>query len=232
MTKRRSSSLKPLGSFHSAMSRVMLTSCGIQWLAQVARYFSHAHLYLKGTNWLTSVWPLMMRLSAAFTRRVLEAADVTETGVDSVGITGALAPSSNVRVATGTCAVCEMGEGGISIKRLVMPLAKGSGVEGFTSSSQVNINYFPILELSMLCTQTQSVARMQSEFVLCKYKYASVLITDKLRRLDRQRRKTSRRWQPSRLTVVLAQPWQPLRVRSTHLLASPQTPSCVSQLVP
>jgi hypothetical protein len=26
-------------------------------------------LYLKGTNWLTSVWPLMMRLSAAFTRR-------------------------------------------------------------------------------------------------------------------------------------------------------------------
>jgi hypothetical protein len=38
-------------------------------LAQVARYFSQAHLYLKGTNWLTSVWPLMMRLSAAFTRR-------------------------------------------------------------------------------------------------------------------------------------------------------------------
>src|SRR6185437_14981221 len=67
---RRSSSLKPFGSFHKAMSRDMFTSCGIQWLAQVARYFSHAHLYLNGTSWLTSVWPLMMRLSAALTRRV------------------------------------------------------------------------------------------------------------------------------------------------------------------
>src|SRR5574343_1858561 len=67
---RRSSSDRPLGSFHRAMSRDMFTSCGIQWLAQVARYFSQAHLYLKGTSWLTSVWPLMMRLSAALTRRV------------------------------------------------------------------------------------------------------------------------------------------------------------------
>src|SRR5574343_1806621 len=66
---RRSSSESPLGSFHSAMSRFMFTSCGIQWLAQVARYFSQAHLYLKGTSWLPSVWPLMMRLSAALTRR-------------------------------------------------------------------------------------------------------------------------------------------------------------------
>ena len=47
------------------MSRDMFTSCGIQWLAQVARYFSQAHLYLNGTSWLTSVWPLMMRLSSA-----------------------------------------------------------------------------------------------------------------------------------------------------------------------
>jgi len=46
----------------------MLISCGIQWLAQVARYFSQAHLYLNGTSWLTSVWPLMMRLSATRTR--------------------------------------------------------------------------------------------------------------------------------------------------------------------
>src|SRR6218665_84975 len=69
LTIRRSSSVRPLGSFHNAMSRDMFTSCGIQWLAQVARYFSQAHLYLKGTSWLTSVWPLMMRLSAAFTRR-------------------------------------------------------------------------------------------------------------------------------------------------------------------
>jgi hypothetical protein len=65
---RRSSSVRPFGSFQSAMSRVMFTSCGIQWLAQVARYFSQAHLYLNGTSWLTSVWPLMMRLSAALTR--------------------------------------------------------------------------------------------------------------------------------------------------------------------
>src|SRR6185369_3193397 len=68
---RRSSSVRPFGSFHRAMSRFMLISCGIQWLAQVARYFSQAHLYLKGTSWLTSVWPLMMRLSAALTRRAL-----------------------------------------------------------------------------------------------------------------------------------------------------------------
>src|SRR6478752_10543474 len=68
LTIRRSSSVRPLGSFHRAMSRDMFTSCGIQWLAQPARYFSHAHLYLNGTSWLTSVLPLMMRLSAAFTR--------------------------------------------------------------------------------------------------------------------------------------------------------------------
>uniref|UniRef100_A0A494G9Y7 Uncharacterized protein n=1 Tax=Solanum lycopersicum TaxID=4081 RepID=A0A494G9Y7_SOLLC len=39
-----------------------------------ARYFSHAHLYLNGTSWFTSVAPLITRLSAAFTRRVLCAA--------------------------------------------------------------------------------------------------------------------------------------------------------------
>jgi hypothetical protein len=50
LTMRRSSSVRPLGSFHKAMSRFMLTSCGIQWFAQVAKYFSQAHLYLKGTN--------------------------------------------------------------------------------------------------------------------------------------------------------------------------------------
>jgi hypothetical protein len=44
-------------------------------LAQVARYFSQAHLYLKGTSWLTSVWPLMMRLSAALMRRGAAAGD-------------------------------------------------------------------------------------------------------------------------------------------------------------
>src|SRR5690606_13525731 len=70
LTMRRSSSVSPVGFFHKAMSRDMLISCGIQWLAQVARYFSQAHLYLNGTNWLTSVVPLMMRLSAARTRPV------------------------------------------------------------------------------------------------------------------------------------------------------------------
>src|SRR4030095_6224442 len=65
---RRSSSVRPFGSFHNAMSRVMFTSCGIQWLAQVDRYFSQAHLYLKGTSWLTSGWPLMMRLATAALR--------------------------------------------------------------------------------------------------------------------------------------------------------------------
>src|SRR5574343_402845 len=71
---RRSSSDRPLGSFQVAMSRDMFTSCGIQWLAQVARYFSQAHLYLNGTSWFTSVWPLMMRLSATLTRRSVLAA--------------------------------------------------------------------------------------------------------------------------------------------------------------
>src|SRR5690606_33068216 len=42
--------------------------------AQVARYFSQAHLYLNGTSWLTSVLPLMMRLSAARTRPPVSAA--------------------------------------------------------------------------------------------------------------------------------------------------------------
>src|SRR3954468_13631541 len=75
LTMRRSSSVRPFGSFQVAMSRDMFTSCGIQWLAQVARYFSHAHLYLNGTSWLTSVAPLMMRLSAALTRRALGTAE-------------------------------------------------------------------------------------------------------------------------------------------------------------
>src|SRR5262245_46061623 len=68
-TTRRSSSVRPFGSFHSWMSRLMLISCGIQWLAQAARYFSHAHLYLKGTSWLTSALELMTCLSSTVTRR-------------------------------------------------------------------------------------------------------------------------------------------------------------------
>src|SRR5688572_5560673 len=66
---RRSSSVSPFGSFHSWMSRLMLISCGIQWLAQAAMYFSQAHLYLKGTSWLTSALELMTFLSSTVTRR-------------------------------------------------------------------------------------------------------------------------------------------------------------------
>src|SRR4051795_5484883 len=92
---RRSSSDRPFGSFHNAMSRVMFTSCGIQWLEQVARYFSQAHLYLNGTSWLTSVWPLMMRLSEALTRCCWGCAAVV-AGVRAEGA-GTGAPSLSVR---------------------------------------------------------------------------------------------------------------------------------------
>src|SRR6185437_4275323 len=68
LTMRRSSSVRPRGFFHSSMSRCMLISCGIQSLAHPARYLSHAHLYLNGTSWLTSAWPLMTRLSSTRTR--------------------------------------------------------------------------------------------------------------------------------------------------------------------
>src|SRR5882757_10387249 len=68
-TTRRSSSVRPFGSFQSWISRLMLISCGIQWLAQAAMYFSQAHLYLKGTSWLTSAFELMTFLSSTETRR-------------------------------------------------------------------------------------------------------------------------------------------------------------------
>src|SRR3954471_18848691 len=73
LTMRRSSSVRPFGSFHSWMSRLMLISCGIQWFAQAAMYFSQAHLYLKGTSWLTSALELMTFLSSTETRRTLSA---------------------------------------------------------------------------------------------------------------------------------------------------------------
>src|SRR4030065_2809630 len=90
LTRRRPSSDSAVGSFHCAMSRLMFTSCGIQWLAQPARYFSHAHLYLKGTSWFTSVEPLMMRLSDARTRCWLDStgrgagAATSAAGADSL----------------------------------------------------------------------------------------------------------------------------------------------------
>src|SRR4026207_576556 len=62
LTMRRSSSVRPPGSFHSWMSRLMLISCGIQWLAQAARYFSQAHLYLNGTSWLRAAFEVVALL--------------------------------------------------------------------------------------------------------------------------------------------------------------------------
>ncbi|KWV68738.1 hypothetical protein PFLuk1_03418 [Pseudomonas fluorescens] len=68
MTMRRSSSVRPSGFFHRAMSAVMLTSCGIQWLAQPSRYFCQAQSYLNGTSWLRSARQLIMRFSSTATR--------------------------------------------------------------------------------------------------------------------------------------------------------------------
>src|ERR1041385_2478811 len=103
LIRRRSSSVRPLGSFHVAMSRDMLISCGIQWLEQVARYFSHAHLYLNGTSWLTSVWPLMMRFSEAVTRRAdfTTCVDAMEIAGDTCGSECGTARESTACVSTG-----------------------------------------------------------------------------------------------------------------------------------
>src|SRR5699024_6376371 len=68
LSTRRSSSVRPFGSCHMAMSADMLISLGIQWLAQPLRYFSQAHLYLNGTSWLRSARQLMMRFSSTETR--------------------------------------------------------------------------------------------------------------------------------------------------------------------
>src|SRR5689334_11879872 len=87
----RSSSVSPCGFFHVAMSRFMLISCGIQWLAQPLRYFSQAHLYLKGTSWLTSVLALMTRLSSARTR-VFAGAVFSAAGGVGVGCAGVVRP--------------------------------------------------------------------------------------------------------------------------------------------
>src|SRR3546814_3685322 len=60
----RSSSVRPCGSCHMAMSADMPISCGIQWLLHADRYLSQAHLYLNGTSWLRSAWQLMIFLSS------------------------------------------------------------------------------------------------------------------------------------------------------------------------
>src|SRR5688572_33019766 len=85
LTINRSSSVSPCGFFHRAMSRFMFTSCGIQWFAQPARYFSQAHLYLNGTSWFTSVFALMTRLSSARTRVGGGFGDVGDAGAGPAG---------------------------------------------------------------------------------------------------------------------------------------------------
>src|SRR5699024_6284596 len=52
----------------SAMSACMLTSVGIQWLWQPARYFCQAHWYFSGISWFTSARALIMALSSTVTR--------------------------------------------------------------------------------------------------------------------------------------------------------------------
>src|SRR6218665_3536708 len=133
---RRSSSLSPPGVFHSAMSRVMFTSCGIQWLAQLARYFSQAHLYLSGTSWLTSVWPLMMRLSAAFTRRCAASGGWCRGPL----LAGAMPGAGRDVVVWKERVVC------IGWGLLLRPPSNRFCAEGLTSSSQVNID-FPVVGL-------------------------------------------------------------------------------------
>src|SRR3546814_3741685 len=107
LTMRRSSSVRPLGFFHSAMSRDILISCGIQWLEHVARYFSQAHLYLNGTSWLTSVLPLMMRLSAARTRPPSSADAAADAAGAAMALSAALCVSRGAPALAGGVAGAE-----------------------------------------------------------------------------------------------------------------------------
>src|ERR1700744_1966910 len=65
---RRSSSVRPVGDFQSAMSACMEISVGIQGLLQPERYFSHAQRYLSGRSWFTSARQLIIALSSTRTR--------------------------------------------------------------------------------------------------------------------------------------------------------------------
>src|SRR5690349_17420882 len=85
---RRSSSVSPSRDFQSAMSACIVTSVGIQWLLQAARYFSHAHLYFSGRSWLTSARQLIIALSSTETRAAPRA--IWPSPVVSGGRTGVL----------------------------------------------------------------------------------------------------------------------------------------------
>src|SRR5499427_1164291 len=130
LTIRRSSSVRPFGFFHVAMSRDMLTSCGIQWLAHAARYFSHAHLYLNGTSWLRSALELITRLSSTVTRRKAFPAGasssfcaapvgmkpvvgwIAKPGMGGVSAIDGVRPASSSKLSMGlsSCGCCGQGE--------------------------------------------------------------------------------------------------------------------------
>jgi hypothetical protein len=145
----------------------MLTSCGIQWLAQVERYFSQAHLYLNGTSWLTSVWPLMMRLSAMFTRRALTAAAMAESTAETAGFgaaggTGKVAASGKGLLGSATGATAGFGTEWIAAFS-AGAAADGSALIGvasgcfLTSSSQTSMGSSSCdVELSECCSRTPS----------------------------------------------------------------------------
>src|SRR5687767_6027794 len=122
-TRRRSSSVRPRGSFHSSMSRLMLISCGIQWLAQAARYFSQAHLYLKGTSWLTSAFELMTCLSSTLTRRRTSPAGASSSFAALVGTK----PLFGWIARPGMGGVDERGVKAASSSKLSMRLSSGRG---------------------------------------------------------------------------------------------------------
>src|ERR1044071_1111097 len=130
LTTRRSSSVRPRGSFQSWMSRLMLISCGIQWLAQAARYFSQAHLYLNGTSWLRSALELITRLSSTVTRRKAFPAGASSSfcaapvgtkpvvgwiarpGMGGVRASGGVKPASSSKLSMGlsSCGCCGQGQ--------------------------------------------------------------------------------------------------------------------------
>src|SRR5688572_17628455 len=88
---RRSSSVRPLRDFHSAMSACMETSVGIQWLLQPARYFSQAQEYFSGRSWFTSARQLIIALSSTETRaapRSISPRPVASAGRDGAFVIG------------------------------------------------------------------------------------------------------------------------------------------------
>src|ERR1700743_763118 len=76
----RSSFVRPVGDFQSAISACMEISVGIQWLLQPARYFSHAQRYLSGRSWFTSARQLIIALSSTRTRAAPRAMEPRPVG--------------------------------------------------------------------------------------------------------------------------------------------------------